>query len=208
MKIIKKILIEVTIFLLFSTTLIYGTESESVTKQTYAHQINIGYGAPNSFFISMVNEFAPPYINYENRDDTSMLVDRNQLKGPGVFQIGYDWFPIDWLSVGIDCSYEPFKIIHLDKNNNEKSDNPSFFWTVQGEVGFHYGWDLIQLYHGLAAGFGFCHSKENACQGFFAFNVIPIGIEVGKGHGVYGFANLGIGTSAYINAGIGYRFPK
>lgn len=199
----KKLKVRICLLILFSFIFAnagFAQEEQEEKKNSidYSHAFTLGYGAPNSFLTSFINTFTAIIIP-DPEDETP----EDMLQGPGVFQIGYGWYPLDWLSVGALCTYEPFRIVHTDGDN--KYVNPNFFWSIQGEVGFHYGWELVRLYHELSAGIGVCHNKDTPAEVFFAFNIIPIGIEVGKSKGIFGFADLGLGTTAYINAGIGYR---
>ncbi len=64
--------------------------------------------------------------------------------------------------------------------------------------------DIFSMYGSIAAGVAFGYS-ENSLFIFPTFQLVPVGITIGKK--VYGFAEAGVGLT-YIggNIGIGYRF--
>lgn len=202
MKNLRKIIFCLTLFAVMATGSIFAQDDDDnydIPSRKFAHEINLGYGAPHSLITAAI-----PLL-------TGIIVapvsgGRLMLpKGPGVFHVGYNWYPLEWLSIGATGTFEPYKLI-LD-DNSTMEDTYSYLWSAQGKVSIHYGGgDLVKIYHSLSGGVSFMSTPEEALTTMPAFNLTLIGVEIGKDNGFYGFGDLNLGLNAFFNIGVGYRF--
>lgn len=177
-------------------------ENQNLSDKPSAHEIYLGYGYPNSLSTLFINGFTDIFITIFTGGQQSV-----KTSGIGVFQLGYDWYVKDGLSLGGTAIIEPYKTISKSNSSESAVTTNGIIYTILGKVKWQYGWEYVRLYHSLSLGLALNTTIENpSIYPTFAFNLTPIGVKVGKEKGVNFFAELGLGSTSLINAGISYRF--
>lgn len=126
-----------------------------------------------------------------------------------------------WCQVGVKATVEASKVIHFtDTTTQHVADQYSMaIVTLMPSVRFTYlNRPWVRLYSGIELGCGYLFdsrdfSSSSAKKGddsekssnfLFAFNVTPIGLEVGKSF--FGLLETNLGYDALVKVGVGYRF--
>lgn len=173
-------------------------------KDLSNHEIYIGYGFPGSLGPIMLSGL----------ENLIVLIftggtHETKIKQYGTAQVGYDWhcIPGKGLLVGGIITVEPFTTTaQSTSTNTEGSIVEAVLLSLQASVKYQYGWEYVRLYHGLSAGLGLVFSDNSSVSPTFIMNIIPIGVKVGKEKYPCFFADIGLGSTAIVNAGISYRF--
>ena len=138
------------------------------------------------------------------------------VRSYGAYGIHYYYQVAHWCQVGFKTNLEGHKIIRYSDTlrTSIESVDRDFLLSVMPSVRFTYlNRPWVRLYSGVDVGVGFLLSDrnssskdENSDNGniFCAFNITPIGVNVGKGF--YGLFELNAGFDSIIKVGIGARF--
>ncbi len=145
------------------------------------------------------------------------------IKLSGCYGLHYYYQVKPWLQVGAKVTAESMAFVNYKDSAKTKIDtrNDIVFLNITPSVKFTYlNRPWVRLYSGIDAGLGISisgnknsssseteddsstKSSGNPC--YFAFNITPIGISVGKGF--FGMVETNIGSDAFIKVGIGARW--
>ena len=169
-------------------------------KEPSNHELYLGYGYRES-----VSENLMGTVYGLLSDGRITRYDGIDYKPHGIMQLGYSWYglPGRGLSMGAAFTVEPYTI---EKVNDKKINEHFTAFSFQGKVKFQYGWKYFRIYHTFGVSISF-FSIDSAAKTvhFFSHQIVPIGIRLGPEKGLYLFADLALGSSTSLNAGLGYR---
>lgn len=137
------------------------------------------------------------------------------MKWYGQYGVNYHYQVKHWCQVGAKFTVESTKITRYTDTTKVLMQDVSkeFLCTFMPSVRFTYlNRPWVRLYSGVDVGIGyFVDNKKNSANEvtrsgnfFFAFNVTPIGVNVGKKF--YGMFETNIGFESVLKVGIGARF--
>lgn len=155
------------------------------------HEISIGYGYPTSLKIG--NEVGDTF--------TGALVGSDlDNKFTGSFNLEYMYNFSSKMATGIILSYEHSKIKSIDYKENFVSIMPAFKmnWVQKNIFRFYSKVALGITLDVVSAG------KSDETDVDFAYQVSPLGLEIGKC--ICGYAEVGYGHQGIGVIGIRYRF--
>ena len=189
----KKIII--SLFVLLSLSII------PLTAQTRnSNEVYLGYGYPKTVGTSLVGGFTEIFSTIFTGGQAGV-----KTTGPGVTQLGYNRYLTDNIAVGGIFTVEPFTMTSGSGENESVTKNGLF--TIQGTFKYQYGCEWVRLYHGISLGIGinafFSGGNPSAT---FIMNLIPIGVKIGKNEGFNFFLDVGLWSTALINAGASFSF--
>ncbi len=145
-------------------------------------------------------------------------------RGPRSYTTSTDWYGSYgvqyhhnfkwWIQYGVKATAEFSRNYRYSKNwssiDGHRNDS---VWELMPSVRFTYlNRKWVRLYSGLDMGVAIQYSDDKLyepghtgkyLESHFAFNMTPIGINVGKK--VYGMFEFNIGAASFIKFGIGYR---
>lgn len=135
-------------------------------------------------------------VRYEDANFTGALILGVKTAGTGK------------LKLGIDLVNERFKKQVYNNSNNEfMGESRGSYFSIIPRIDYHwYNKSLLRLYSGVGAGIAFASQKFQSNKDnhtFFAFNVVPIGIEIGGNLSVYG--ETSVGYNGLLNLGLRYK---
>lgn len=135
-------------------------------------------------------------VRYEDANFTGALILGVKTAGNGK------------LKLGIDLVNERFKKQVYNNSNNEfMGESRGSYFSIIPRIDYHwYNKSLLRLYSGVGAGIAFASQKFQSNKDnhtFFAFNVVPIGIEIGGNLSVYG--ETSVGYNGLLNLGLRYK---
>ena len=165
------------------------------------NEVFLGYGYPKSVGITFISGFTDFFtILFSGGTNT------NKTVSPGIAQIGYNRFLTDKIAVGGTFTAEPFNMTNTSEGGISNTTHNALF-TIQGNFKYQYGWEWVRLYHGVRMGLGLTTNfDDGSVTPSFAFDLIPIGIKIGKIDGFNFYADVGLWTTALFNAGVTYTF--
>lgn len=167
------------------------------------HEIYFGYGYLNSISTVFVNGTAA-LMTAIFSGDTQKL----EVEGIGIFQLGYNWYFYEGISLGAKVVLEPYRLVYTntkDPTKNKKENQ--MLSSFQAGLGIQYGWEKIRLYHNATAGIGILTSESSSeVSPVFVFNIVLVGMKVGPEKGPNFFADVGFGSTSVLNLGMTYRF--
>ena len=144
------------------------------------------------------------------------------IKNYGGYGLHYYYQVKPWLQVGVKTTAEAFSYVSYTDSTLRVIDNRSdiVLLNITPSIKFTYlNRPWVRLYSGIDVGLGIAPSGGNSKSssdsedgssksssvGFYpAFNITPIGVNVGKGF--FGFVETNIGSDTFIKAGIGARW--
>ncbi|RIJ41790.1 hypothetical protein D1627_07160 [Pontibacter oryzae] len=136
-------------------------------------------------------------------DSFSRGQSRTLFMGPII--IGYNYFPSEKLSLGIEANYANY--INKDYTSDQVNSKNHFI-TLMPQ--FQYYWarlPQVEFYSGIKLGASFFHEKstnEDVTHAFVpAFHVTPLGARIGRKKRFY--IDSGTGFDGLLN--IGYNIP-
>ena len=189
----KKIII--SLFVLLSVSVIPLTAQSRNSNEIY-----LGYGYPKTVGTSLIGGFTEIFSTIFTGGQAGM-----KTTGPGVAQIGYNRYLTDNIAVGGIFTFEPFTMTSNSGDNVNVSKNGLF--SIQGTFKYQYGWEWVRLYHGISMGVGInAFFDGGSPSAMFIMNLIPIGVKVGKDEGFNFFLDMGLWSTALINAGASFSF--
>lgn len=122
-----------------------------------------------------------------------------------------------WCQVGGKITVEGCKLTRYADSAHTVVTDKSQLWTLAVMPGVHFTYlnrPMVRLYSGLDLGAAFLLSQNvtNVSDSvgndikpvFMAFNITPIGVQVGKTF--YGMFEINVGYDAVLKLGVGYRF--
>lgn len=177
----------------------------------HRHSLSISIGSP-SFVTGMTGFFTALFSKTDSSKDTNVRVF-------GSYGVHYGYNALRWLRVGGSIFYSGWQ---LDETSGSRYQHKQTFHELAliGRLDFTYlNRKHVRLYSGLGLGAELIvdddysrHTSVNppseqnrTCFPSAAFYVTPIGIEAGGKH-VYGLAEINIGTTDMLRAGLGVRF--
>lgn len=206
----KRIVVITVLFALVSGTAFAQTESSSsdISFSDYGpsfphNEIYLGYGYPQSACTYLIYSLAGLGVITASAGQATM-----DISGIGSFNVGYNWNFFDWMSLGGLITGEFYNVTYTGTQSNQVTGKDSMFTgTAQVKITFQYGGKWVRGYHGLSAGLMLMGGSGMEITPTIAFNVTVAGIKIGpEGPGFSGFADLCLGTSSLINAGVIYSF--
>ncbi len=192
----KKILLVVAIACMATSVFAQKTELRKDELRMLRHEVSVSYGAAvTTNWLDGFNDF---WTGLFTDSDTS-------IQGWGAITAGYNFRLTRNFSLGAQAVYS------TNKNGFKNSDLQftNRYWSVMPNAKWNWlNLRIVTLYSRAAAGISFAKAKvdggESDTSTQFAFQVSPIGIEVGGR--LAGYAEAGIGVSGSIMAGVRYRF--
>lgn len=158
-------------------------------------EVSLGYGiGPVTNWIDTYGDLLTDLFSGSDSDLTTW----------GAATLGYNFRLTRSFSLGAQVVYSSNKSEMKSSGLQVKNR----YWSVMPNV--KWSWmnlKIVSLYSRLGAGATFAKSKVGDSADTdtqFAFQVSPIGLEVGGNLAAY--AELGIGTSGWLMAGVRYRF--
>lgn len=142
--------------------------------------------------------------SYSNLLTGAVVGADTELSGWGAVSLGYNFRVIGGLRIGAQVIYS--------SNTQSVKDSPSElrnrYWSVMPNIKWNWlNLKIVSIYARVGAGVSFVKSEykmQNETSTQLAFQVSPLGVEVGGRLAAY--AEAGIGTSGSLVAGIRYRF--
>ncbi len=126
------------------------------------------------------------------------------LTGWGAVTVGYSFRVIGSLRVGAQVAYSS----NTQEIRGAGSDIRNRYWTLMPNVKWNWlNLKIVSFYTRVGAGVSFAKAEvggQNDKSTLFAFQVSPVGVEVGGRIAAY--AEAGIGTSGCLLVGGRYRF--
>jgi opacity protein-like surface antigen len=195
----KKLLLSVSVALLFSIGLISVTQAQGLSHRSSIkkHEVNIGYG--NSSIVDMSLGVVDDII------DVMFLGRGHTTESWGTLNLGYNYNFENRLSLGISGSYERVKTTYFNPTRETH-------WTVislMANAKYYFRNDPnFQLYSGLGLGVvivstsDFPYETNDVRMG--AFQIRGIGCRYGKDVAVFGEA--GFGVEGVVKVGFSARF--
>ena len=167
----------------------------ALAQKSHRSEISVSYG------IAPVTDWIDTYSNVFTGLFSGSDTD---LKKWGAVTVGYNFRLIGSLSIGAQVVYSSNKQ-EVVRDGTQISNR---YWSLMPNV--KWSWlnlKVISLYSRLGAGTTFSKAKidgkhDSSTQ--FAFQVSPIGIEVGRR--ITAYAEAGIGVSGCLLVGARYRF--
>lgn len=180
--------------ILLLTTVIFFSIPASA-QFMHRSEISVSYG------VSPVTTWVDTYSNIFTR---ILVGGDTEVSGWGAVTIGYNFRIIGKLSIGAQVAYSSNK--QTSKSVSDVIKN--HYWTVMPNVKWNWlGLKIVNFYSRLGAGVTYAQSKAGgakSCDTQLAFQVSPLGVEVGGRLSAY--AEAGIGTSGCLIVGARYRF--
>ncbi len=173
--------------------------------QNKRHEIVAGYGmASHQTFKEITVNLAVTILTVGN-------VNTVYQSGSGTFYLGYRYHISKHFSMGIDAAYQ--SILEEVRNSDERVGNlKRKYITTTALTNISYiNRPAFQLYSTISAGYiqGKAYytpvegEDESMTDGFFGFQVNPVGIRFGRTFG--GFVELGYGYKGVLNFGLSVK---
>lgn len=205
----KKIVLFLFLFSISPTILFAQTDltesqsSFSNYRSTFPHhEVYLGYGFPQSINTYFIYGITGLTVLTATAGQSEM-----KIKGPGTFNLGYNWYILDWLAIGGTFTGECVELIYKNNQESNTESETMFNSSIQGKITFQYGGRWVRGYHGASIGLLLFSGSDNEIIPTFAFNITLAGIKFGpEGAGFNGFIDCGFGTNSLINAGVSYSF--
>lgn len=126
----------------------------------------------------------------------------------GAFIVGIKTAGTGKIKLGIDLVNERFtKKVYDNTNNSFLGNSRGSYFSIIPRIDYHwYNKSLMRLYSGVGAGVSFASQKFQSNKNnntYFAFNVVPIGVEIGGNLSVYG--ETAVGYNGLLNLGLRYK---
>ena len=149
-------------------------------------EVSVSYGvAPVTDWIDSYSDMLTGLFTNANTD----------LKGWGAVTVGYSFRLIGSLRLGAQVVYSS----NTQEVRGAGSEIRNRYWSLLPNVKWNWmNLKVVSFYSRLGAGATFSKSTQ------FAFQVSPVGVEVGGR--VAAYAEAGIGTSGCLLVGVRYRF--
>ncbi len=189
-----------------------NTEEISLLPDTdnleYHHDIgiNAGYFSAEGFFIMVFAKGIPLAIV------SSINKHAYRFDWVGSYSFNYYYRLKPWCELGFKVVYEGiYNTIYTDSTRSvkEKTYTTSSLAIMPSARFIYLNKPVVKLYSGIDLGMNVMWDGKKAGedafhQCMFAFDVIPIGVMVGKKW--YGLLETNIGVDALVKIGVGYRF--
>lgn len=164
-------------------------------QKMHRSEVSVSYGfAP---ITNWIDAYSDQLTGLFSGSDTS-------LTGWGVVTAGYNFRLLGGLSLGAEVAYSS----NRQKVKHVGSTIKTRYWTLMPNVKWNWlNLKIMTFYTRIGAGAAFSKSKVDGHEDTatkFAFQVSPIGLEVGGRLAAY--AEAGIGTSGCFQVGVRYRF--
>lgn len=158
-------------------------------------EVSVSYGvAPVTDWIDSYSDMLTGLFTNANTD----------LKGWGAVTVGYSFRLIGSLRLGAQVVYSS----NTQEVRGAGSEIRNRYWSLLPNVKWNWmNLKVVSFYSRLGAGASFSRSEvggESDKSTQFAFQVSPVGVEVGGR--VAAYAEAGIGTSGCLLVGVRYRF--
>lgn len=192
---IKKLMLVAVALTIAATSFAQGSRRQ---------EISLAYG------VAPVTDWVDSYSNLLTG---AVLGSDTELTGWGAATLGYSFRVIGGLRVGAQVVYSSNtqQVVYLSSTQKVKGVGPDIsnsYWSVMPNVKWNWlNLKIISLYARVGAGLTFAKSEygdRNESATRWAYQVSPIGIEVGTR--IAAFAEAGIGTSGSLIVGARYRF--
>ncbi|MCD6597810.1 MAG: outer membrane beta-barrel protein, partial [Bacteroidales bacterium] len=182
-----------------------GMLQTSTFAQNKRHEIVAGYGmASHQTFKEITVNLAVTIFTVGN-------VNTVYQSGSGTFYLGYRYHLSKHFSMGIDAAYQ--SILEEVRNSDERVGNlKRKYITASALTNISYiNRPAFQLYSTISAGYiqgkgnytPVEGEEESMTDGFFGFQVNPVGIRFGRTVG--GFVELGYGYKGVLNFGLSVK---
>lgn len=183
---LKKLLMVAAALMLVATTYAQGSRRQ---------EISLSYGvAPVTDWID----------SYSNLLTGVVLGADTELTGWGAVSLGYNFRVVGGLRVGAQVIYSS----NTQEVKGSSSELRNRYWSVMPTVKWNWlNLKIVSIYARVGAGVTMAkgeYGSHSDTSTQFAFQVSPLGVEVGGR--LAAFAEAGIGTSGSLSAGIRYRF--
>ena len=158
-------------------------------------EVSVSYGvAPVTDWIDSYSDMLTGLFTNANTD----------LKGWGAVTVGYSFRLIGSLRLGAQVVYSS----NTQEVKRVGSEIKNRYWSLLPNVKWNWlNLKVVSFYSRLGAGAAFSKAKvdgQSEKSTLFAFQVSPVGVEVGGRIAAY--AEAGIGTSGCLLVGARYRF--
>lgn len=183
---IKKLSLVAVALLIAASTFAQGSRRQEIT---------LSYG------VAPVTDWMD---SYSNLLAGSVVGSDTKSTGWGAVSLGYSFRVIGGLRVGAQLIYSS-NTQTIERSNSDTSNQ---YWSILPTVKWNWlNLKIVSIYARAGAGVTFARASyngqhDNSTQ--FAFQVSPVGVEVGGR--LAGYAEAGIGTAGCVLAGIRYRF--
>lgn len=179
--------------LLVAASLLFA--ASSFAQGSRRQEITLSYGvAPVTDWID----------SYSNLLSGAVLGADTKSSGWGAVSLGYSFRLIGGLKIGAQLVYSS----NSQAVQGAGSDISNRYWSVLPNLKWNWlNLKIVSIYARAGAGVTFArvsYGGRNEQSTQFAFQVSPLGVEVGGRLAAY--AEAGIGTSGSVVAGIRYRF--
>lgn len=183
---IKKLSMVVLALMFVATSFAQGSRRQ---------EISLSYGvAPVTDWID----------SYSNLLTGAVLGADTELSGWGTVALGYNLRVVGGLRVGAQVIYSS----NTQTVKNSTSDLRNRYWSVMPTLKWNWlNLKIVSIYARVGAGVTFAkaeYESQSETSTQLAFQVSPLGVEVGGR--LAAFAEAGIGTSGSLMAGIRFRF--
>lgn len=183
---LRKILIAAAVVLVAAPALAQGSRRS---------EVSVSYGiAPVTDWIDSYSDMLTGIVAGSDTD----------LTGWGSVTVGYNFRLIGSLRLGAQVVYSS----NDQKIRNSGSEISNRYWSVMPNVKWNWlNLKIVSFYSRLGAGASFSKAKvgdHSDTSRQFAFQVSPVGVEVGGRIAAY--AEAGIGVSGCLLVGARYRF--
>lgn len=168
----------------------------AIPAKSQKHEVSVSYG------MAVASSWMDTYTSAL----TDLFTDNDSdISAWGAVTAGYNYSLSKKFSVGIQAFYSSNKERY--KNHDEMRTDNSYIGIMPGVKWGWFNGGVVSLYSRGAAGVLFAKSKyvdskDNSTM--FAFQVSPIGVEVGKT--LAGYAEAGVGNSGSLIVGVRYKF--
>ncbi len=183
--------------------LVFGTFAGAVAQESKPRfTITAGYG------LLTMPQFAEGLSDILSTTVTGGSVRYEDASFSGALVLGVKTAGTGRVKLGIDLVSERFsKKVYNTSNNAFLGDSRGSYFSIIPRIDYHwYNKSLLRLYSGVGAGISFASQKFQSNKNnhtFFAFNVVPVGIEIGGNLSVYG--ETSVGYNGLINLGLRYK---
>lgn len=176
------------------------------------NEVHVGYS--DGFTLAVLNSFGDVFStalidgltgeNTKLKDDSSF----------GMIEVGYKYQIKERLKLGIDVGYQKYSNTSITEKTSRLVKRDANFILIMPNLSFSYiKTTLLDFYGSLGAGVLLSNDKvtlsttsksEKESNLNFGWQVVPVGLRVGKKLG--GFLEAGIGTKGFVTAGLNYKF--
>lgn len=209
------------IFLAVALSILAGSAADlpargkDTTSFVRGSELSLTWGVAPLDYILMGDNFGTrPFPDvYDGNSITDYLYSRRYYGGngyiTGAVNIAYSYRFKKWFELSLIFSYSGYFRQFYDT----MTDRPAFRqngFSVSFVPFVRFVWlnrPVVKMYSGLGIGCSFAGDVtplERSTVIIPAIDITPIGIKVGKK--IYGLAEVSLGTTGAVSAGIGYRF--